>query len=411
MILECRHCGAPLDVKDGAELTKCRYCGSVNERQRMRTIAAETPRDFRPPRQWSPPPQFPVEAPRPLQYHGGGTGLLFKLVLLFFIVGVIVIGVVARRMGGASSGTTMFGSATGEVLARASLEQSPAGLAKQLSGRAAETSVYVPLGTDRFEYASFSWDAADLSHPTSFYLSARKGRGPDERVRTALSGRLNGGIDDNGIWNWEGVHLVHQKDGAIGGGVKRELSHAPNPHWKRQFQALWKLVVGVALDQPVALTPEELELLGAGYPLAQLATFDPATPVDKAVETVQKKFRGAVAGTFITLDVRVAVDHPLLRDARLSWKNEKGAQLSTVHLSPTRAFEARREAFVACLKELLGAPEVHERDYLKKKNDYRFSFPQTWLWIHESSVSLNSRRDHLEAADWSRAVRALAHCR
>jgi hypothetical protein len=107
--------------------------------------------------------------------------------------------------------------------------------------------------------------------------------------------------------------------------------------------------------------------LGARYPFAQLATIDPATTVDSAARTVQQKFRGAQAGTFISLDVKVAVDHPLLRDVKLSWHNEKGARMSSAHMTAKGGFEGRREAFVACLKGQLAAPEVHERDYLKKR--------------------------------------------
>jgi hypothetical protein len=187
---------------------------------------------------------------------------------------------------------------------------------------------------------------------------------------------------------------------------------APNPHWKRQLQALWKLVVGVAFNQPVAPTAEEsLELLGAGYPFAQIATIDPTITVDSAAGAVQQKFRGAAAGTFISLDVKVAVDHPLLRDVKLSWNNEKGARMSSAYMTAKSSFEGRREAFVACLREHLGAPEVHDRDYLKKKRDYQFPLAKGWLWVNEAGVSVNARRGHIEAADWSRGVVAIDRCR
>ncbi|UQA59010.1 hypothetical protein [Polyangium aurulentum] len=417
MILECRHCGAPLDVKEGAALTKCRYCGTVSQRQHMRTIATVTPRDFSPPRQWAPPPQFPADSSKPLTYHGAPRS---GIVVLGLLVGVGVSAAMGagvflslrKAPGGGGSVTTMLGGATGEALARASLEQTPANLAKQLSGRAAETSVYVPLSSDRFEYLSISWDAKQPSHPTSFYFAPRKGKVADERLRAALSGRLGGGLNEKGFWSWEGVHLNYQKEGAISGSVTPELSGGPNLHWKRQLQALWKLVVGVAFNQPVAPTPDEsLELLGAGYPVAKLVAIDPATTVDNAAASARQKFKGAMASTFITLDVKIAVDHTLLRDVTMSWRNEKGAQMSSVHMSTTSAFAGRREAFIGCLKGQLGAPEVHERDYLKKLSDHRFPLAQGWLWVNESAVSLNPRGNHIAAADWSRALNAIDRCR
>jgi hypothetical protein len=417
MILECRHCGAPLDVKQGAELTKCRYCGTVNERQRMRTIATVTPQDFRPPRQWAPPPQFPADSSKPLKYHGRPKGVDAVLVSVMIMVGVggVAAALALHRAGKLGSGggvTAMLGGATGQTLARASLEQTPNNLAKQLSGRAVETSVHVPLASDRFEYLSISWDEKQPSHPMSFYFAPRKGQGVDERIRAALAGRLGGGLDERGLWSWEGVHLNYQKEGGLGGSVTAELSSAPNPNWKRQLQALWKLVVGVAFDQPVAPTADEsLELLGAGYPLAQLTAIDPATTVDSAAQTAQQRFRGAVARKFITLDVKIALAHPLLRYATMSWKNEKGARMSRVHMGSTSAFAGRREAFVGCLKGQLGAPEVHEQDYLQKKIDYRFQLPKATLWVNESAVNLNPRDEHIEAADWSRALGAIDRCR
>ena len=417
MILECRHCGAPLDVKEGAALTKCRYCGTVSQRQHMRTIATVTPRDFRPPPQWAPPPQFPADSTKPLNYHGGPkvASFVFGFAMVCAVAGAALAAVLtfngARKGGGGV--TTVLGGATGEALARVSLEQTPANLAKQLSGQASEASVYVPLASDRFEYLSISWDAKHPSHPTSFNFGVRRGQRADERIRAALSSRLGGGLDANGHWGWGGLNLsCNQQDGSISGFVALGQSDAPNAHWKRSLQALWKAVIGAAFNLPVApTTDEKFEHLGAGHPFAQLATFDPATTVDRAAAATQQRFKGALASTFISHDVKVAVDHPLLRDVTMSWNNEKGAQMSRVHMNPTSAFAAGREAFIGCLQGQLGAPKVNEYDYLKKLRDYQFTLPKAWLWVHEASVSMNSRDIHIAAADWGRAINAIARCR
>ncbi|HVK69735.1 MAG TPA: hypothetical protein VM694_34995, partial [Polyangium sp.] len=91
MILECRHCGAPLDVKPDAALTKCRYCDTTSERRLLRTVAAETPRDFRPPKQWVPPPHVPAASNQPLTYHSASPRAA--------VIGVLAAGVMMAVLG------------------------------------------------------------------------------------------------------------------------------------------------------------------------------------------------------------------------------------------------------------------------------------------------------------------------
>jgi hypothetical protein len=68
MLIECDHCGAPLDVKEGSSTSKCRYCGKTSQVQSLRTVAVETPKDWQPPKTWTPPEHMP--APQaPLAYH------------------------------------------------------------------------------------------------------------------------------------------------------------------------------------------------------------------------------------------------------------------------------------------------------------------------------------------------------
>lgn len=68
MLIECDNCGAPLDVKEGASTSKCRYCGKTSRVKSLRTVALETPKDWRPPQTWTPPDHMP--APHaPLAYH------------------------------------------------------------------------------------------------------------------------------------------------------------------------------------------------------------------------------------------------------------------------------------------------------------------------------------------------------
>jgi DNA-directed RNA polymerase subunit RPC12/RpoP len=69
MLVECSHCGAPLDVRDSTRLVKCAYCDHANRVRSMHTIAAETPQGWKPLPQWTPPPSKRVSAQQPLVYH------------------------------------------------------------------------------------------------------------------------------------------------------------------------------------------------------------------------------------------------------------------------------------------------------------------------------------------------------
>jgi LSD1 subclass zinc finger protein len=54
MLLECHNCGAPLDVASEANTVKCSYCGISAKLEQYKTVAVETPKDFSPPRHWTP---------------------------------------------------------------------------------------------------------------------------------------------------------------------------------------------------------------------------------------------------------------------------------------------------------------------------------------------------------------------
>ncbi|HEX9622712.1 MAG TPA: PQQ-binding-like beta-propeller repeat protein [Polyangiaceae bacterium] len=70
MLIECFNCGAPLDVKVGQSLAKCRYCDRPNRIQQARTLAQQTPQGWRPPPVWVPPQHVPQQS-QPLKYHAG----------------------------------------------------------------------------------------------------------------------------------------------------------------------------------------------------------------------------------------------------------------------------------------------------------------------------------------------------
>jgi len=89
MIIECGHCGAPLDVKAEARVTKCAYCGMSNQVNTQRTIAFETPQGWQPPPKWVPPQQFSANSQRELTYRAARSGGLIFAIVMVAVVGVI----------------------------------------------------------------------------------------------------------------------------------------------------------------------------------------------------------------------------------------------------------------------------------------------------------------------------------
>jgi hypothetical protein len=405
MIVQCGHCGAPLDVSQRVHTTKCRYCGQVNERERLRTLAEVTPKDFAPPRVWTPPPEFAADSSTPLKYQSGGGGKVLVAIGLVFAV-VIALNLLVR--GGAFATSP-------DTLAKGSIAGTPQQVATSLSGDGFDTNVAVRLRSDEWERVGLVWDRDVPEHPTSFFFAA-KHEGPNPRVHDALDKALRGGLDPQGNWSWEGISLgLDPKSGQITASVRREHgASAPNPLWKRQLVAAWKVALGAALGRPSGLAPEEArELLGAGYPFADLATLDPSTTVDRAAGVVQAKFPGSPASGPIGVDLYVATDHPFFQYAEVRWENAQGAPLSLLHFSASRLYTERREPFVACLQASLGEPQVTVTDFLKGKRSYRFEVDRLFLSLHESTLDVvhDDRGKPMDPGAWKRILGALEKCR
>lgn len=87
MIVECKNCGAPLDVEGGTAFVRCAYCGKNNRVRSMRTVHEHNPSGWVPPPTWTPPSttQMPAVAlprnPKPPK-QGGSPWLLGCAMLL-----------------------------------------------------------------------------------------------------------------------------------------------------------------------------------------------------------------------------------------------------------------------------------------------------------------------------------------
>jgi len=69
MLIECKHCGAPLDVKPAKRTAKCNYCGSTSVIGEVRTVASSTPAEWKPPREWTPPAHVAADSSKPLRFR------------------------------------------------------------------------------------------------------------------------------------------------------------------------------------------------------------------------------------------------------------------------------------------------------------------------------------------------------
>jgi LSD1 subclass zinc finger protein len=93
MLVECSHCGAPLDVRDGVRFVKCAYCDHTSRVRSMHTIAAEAPSGWKPPPQWTPPPNKPAPVQKVLVYHEtrpSRRSLLAGVGVLLTVIGALV---------------------------------------------------------------------------------------------------------------------------------------------------------------------------------------------------------------------------------------------------------------------------------------------------------------------------------
>ncbi len=91
MILECSHCGAPLDAKSQGGFIKCNYCNRQHRAQALPVQQPFTPRAWQPPPTWTPPPQYAVQVQAPFVYHqqrsASGCGVAFAVLMILAVTG------------------------------------------------------------------------------------------------------------------------------------------------------------------------------------------------------------------------------------------------------------------------------------------------------------------------------------
>jgi hypothetical protein len=89
MLLECKNCGAPLDVRPSALSARCRYCKATSQTGQLKTVNPETPPGWRAPRVWIPPAHMPAPSV-PLEFRQVSPALLAPLLGSLFTLGMLV---------------------------------------------------------------------------------------------------------------------------------------------------------------------------------------------------------------------------------------------------------------------------------------------------------------------------------
>lgn len=373
MIVECSHCGAPLDVRDGQRFTRCRYCGKTSESRSLRTLEQDTPPGWRPPPVWRPPPHVPADSAVQLSYSAGSavSGIIVASVLLALIgVGAAVALTTRTHPSGSTGGVGAPVYPGGpkridpSALAKVTLRESPEALA-EITGvpMSADHSMRVPLAHDKWEAITFQWDGEHLDHVRDLYLNGKTGVSDSaarKAIRAVVGRRLQ---KDSFQWEGAGIYVSSTNDHV---GVNVTISSAgkdeENKLWKQQSEALWKLVRSATLGVGKPPSDDEVrDWLGGGYRLSDLAKLDLATDIDASDAAVRKLFPGAVRQVHIDLEYKVALDHPWYGEAEVQWKNKKGAKVAEVMLRPPPGapnYKLTDQAAVdACVTASFGKPK------------------------------------------------------
>jgi DNA-directed RNA polymerase subunit RPC12/RpoP len=109
MIIECKQCGAPLEIKANATLARCAYCGTTQRVKTATTQFRQTPPGWHAPAQWTPPRQAPARSV-PLRFDH--TKTIRKVVILIVVItlvttilpiAIVVIVVIAGAVSASSS--------------------------------------------------------------------------------------------------------------------------------------------------------------------------------------------------------------------------------------------------------------------------------------------------------------------
>lgn len=436
MLIECSRCGAPLDVATGAKIVRCNYCRSSHHIHATRTLAAQTPNDWRPPATWTPPQhgQYPAQ---PLKYQRtSATILVLAVVGAVLLVVVSAVGFFVMRAVSASRAAAAAGRApsdTGTGTATAAAPDGASVPAAQLA--TAELELTQVAFQKQFPSAELDGERARVVLSGSAFESALLTWNP-ERTRIGRVDLLSskGAVDVGAIGKALERQLKRQYvpgkqalgarypdssltiDPASGQFIFRsEPPDGERTDWQGRGQVLWTLMRNVGLGAPLTVDPKAAQLL-TGYALGEVASrIDANVLVDQAEARVTAALPGSVASQGIDLKLVVFLDHPWFGSLSLHWENERNGRLRTLQLwNPAhRDNLADREAIAACLEPVLGKAKVTITDHLKQERLYQWNLQTHYTDggnITANNVWLRLPPDATAAARFKAILNALSGC-
>lgn len=412
-ILQCARCGAPLEAKFFGRRIKCNYCGATNEEEKLQTLHKEKPKDFSPPKKWTPPKSAPIESREPLPYKrdlGDWFAIIYVPALILLFAG----GAAWDKWGG-----NFYGVLPAD-LARLNVVGSPESVGKELQGahvtKDGVTADFRTGSAAPFKSLRFDWSESHMTAPQWLVIEPIDSKAkPSADVEARLSSALPGGLSAQSDWKFGAVFVQFRKD--VGGEI--DISVDPHPHddnnplAARQAAVAMRVLANAAFGQPLDVDPNEMrEVFGGGYPVASMLQLDPTTRVANARAVMKRLFSGAFvhANSF-----DVSLDHPLLSRATVKWDDddEHGGRMRNVTFDVTSAFSGRRDSFVTCLAKTLGP--VKKSTPRKGAPDYRFdlaAYPEeaSFELLANGVVDMHAF-DLFPASKWHDVFTAIETCR
>ena len=370
MLIECGYCGAPLDVPDGTQTSKCRYCGK-SSRVGARTIAQQTPPNWAPPQRWRPPEHVPANSDEELSYRGsgGGGGVIVAIVVVLLAGGGITAAVLASH--GA------IGGLDPAKLDDVTLLEAPTALQSRIGGTWSESAHWVIVNMKSpFQTGVFSYSGDARTRPSSVMLNtgATSCSSELEAMRRRLRARLGQRFDGKN-WRWGPAHLNFGENCSnisFGSTVEKgneELASA-------QSAALWKLVRKEVFGRPGDVDAETIAgVLGGGYSGKTVADALTGSTVDDAMKTVPQKLPGVVLDKSAGVRAQIALSNPLLGQVDVAWENKKAGPLKSLHFRARDNKLGDPSSLAHCIaKKTGGSVEIKETDYAAKKTDAYLTF-------------------------------------
>lgn len=398
-------------MTESSRVVSCRYCGAANRLRELKTLAQQTPPEWKPPPEWRPPPSVPAHRAdaAPLVYQPPSSGgALGVVVALTAVVGIGAGGAFfasrAARGGGLLSGLDPQRLATIDV-SKPSTE-----VAKAL-GVPTERLGHVAISHPRFVAVGLNGGDGRLE---GFYAHPASDNKSSAKVRERVEKRLGRPFEKDAI------HCPGLNYGVHEGGFNVNVSATDQTPWEKQREVAWKIFLTDALEV-TGLEPSAADVAAyacGGHPLKELARLDLEVDIDGAQKMIRARFPGASreqSGTYY----RITLSHPLFTEASLSWANEKGGKATTLWLNPRGLYSGEGRLDVgkvaACLRAVAGEGKESVTDYAKGERSFDWDLSWVRMSATRHQLLLTLRSPWVKAppppARFTALVEALDACR